>query len=67
MAKSFKKYFSFFGILIATVSLKINSLLTSLHHLIDVSIPKIMNKLHISSLKPIKLYSTNKYNTQGKN
>ncbi|AXH12434.1 hypothetical protein [Halarcobacter bivalviorum] len=67
MAKSFKKYFSFFGILIATVSLKISSLLTSLHHLIDVSIPKIMNKLHISSLKPIKLYSTNKYNTQGKN
>lgn len=67
MVKSFKKYFSFFGILNATTSVKINSLLNSLNYLINIDIPKIMKKLHVSQLKPIKLYSTNKCNTQGNN
>lgn len=60
MTKNLKRYFSFFGILIATVSLKMDSLLNSLKYLINVDIPKIMKILHISQLKPIKLYSTNK-------
>ncbi len=60
MTKNLKRYFSFFGILIATVSLKMDSLLNSLKYLINVNIPKIMKILHISQLKPIKLYSTNK-------
>ncbi len=66
MVKSFKKYFSFFGILIATVNLKISSLLNSLRHLIKNNIPKIMNKLYLSFLKPIKLYSSNQINIKGK-
>ena len=65
MIKSFKNYFSFFGILCATVSKKLHSYASQIVALITIDIPKITKLLLLKQLKPIKLYSTNKIN-QGK-
>jgi len=59
MIKNKKKYFSFFGILAATVSRKIDSIHSSISSIIRQILPKIMKTLHAKQLKPIKLYSTN--------
>lgn len=64
MTRCFKKYFSFFGVLNATVNRKIKSMLISLDSHISNNLPKIMKTLHSKQLKPINLYSTNKYNSQ---
>ncbi|XPV70144.1 MAG: hypothetical protein ACNI25_06100 [Halarcobacter sp.] len=59
MIKCRKNYFSFFGVLIATVNRKINSINNSILSIISQLLPKIMKTLHARQLKPIKLYSTN--------
>lgn len=59
MMKNKKRYFSFFGILVATVSRKIDSINSSILTIIGQFLPKIMKTLHLTQLKPIKLYSTN--------
>ncbi|RXK14195.1 hypothetical protein CP965_01740 [Halarcobacter mediterraneus] len=64
MTRCFKKYFSFFGVLCATVNRKIKSMLISLDSHISNNLPKILKILHSKQLKPISLYSTNKYNSQ---
>ncbi len=59
MIKNKKRYFSFFGILSATVNKKIDSITNSISTIISQTLPKIMKTLHAKQLKPIKLYSTN--------
>lgn len=59
MVTSKKKYFSFFGILIATVSRKMHSFYSSIETIINCNLPKIIRLLLSKQLKPIKLYSTN--------
>ncbi len=59
MIKIKKKYFSFFGILAATVNGKIHSAHSSISTIIRQILPRIMKTLHARQLKPIKLYSTN--------
>lgn len=54
-----KKYFSFFGILFATVNKKIDSFFSKIAVLINISLPKIIKLLLSKQLKPIKQYSTN--------
>ena len=54
-----KKYFTIFGILAATVSKKLQSICCSMHSIIINNVPKILNILLSTQLKPIKLYSTN--------
>lgn len=65
MVKKSKNYFSFYGILIATVSSKIHSQLNKIACLILINQPKILKSLHEKQLKPIKLYSTNQIKSQG--
>lgn len=59
MINKTKKYFSLFGVLIATVSRKILSINCMFHSLLLNNIPKITKLLLSTQLKPIKLYSTN--------
>ena len=65
MVKKSKNYFSFYGILIATVSGKIHSMLNSIACLLLLNLPKILKSLYSKQLKPIKLYSTNQIKSQG--
>lgn len=55
-----KKYFTLFGILCATVDIKISSIYSLIQNLITLNIPKITAILLSKQLKPVKLYSTNK-------
>ena len=59
MVKNKKNYFSFFGILIATVNIKIHSQFSIITAIINKNMPKIAKLLHAKQLKPIKQYSTN--------
>lgn len=54
-----KKYFTFFGILIATVKKKIQSFNAMIDSILIKEIPKIIKLLYQKVLKPIKQYSTN--------
>lgn len=54
-----KNYFSFFGILIATVSIKIESFSSKIASLIKINLPKIIKLLLSKQLKPAKEYLTN--------
>lgn len=56
-----KKYFTFFGILAATVDRKISSLNSLIDNLLTINIPKIITILLSKELKPVNLYSTNKH------
>lgn len=53
-----RRYFTLFGILVATINRKMNSLFSSIDSILDVQ-PKIITILLASQLKPIKTYSTN--------
>ena len=53
-----KKYFSFFGILAATVNRKLLSFTCMIHSILS-KVPEITKILLHKQLKPIKLYSTN--------
>ena len=59
MISKTRKYFSFFGILIATVSRKMLSINCMFHSVLANKMPKITKLLLSSQLKPVKLYSTN--------
>ncbi len=59
MIKNRKKYFSFFGILLATATCKIDSYFSMIVTIISQTMPKITKLLLKKQLKPIKLYSTN--------
>ena len=54
-----KKYFSFFGILAATVNRKMHSHFSAIITNISQNVPKITKLLLAKQLKPIKQYSTN--------
>lgn len=58
MISKSKKYFTFFGILAATVDRKIHSLYCIIDN-IKSNISKINRLLLAKELKPMKLYSTN--------
>lgn len=58
MNSKHKRYFSFFGILAATVNRKMISHLSSINSTMSV-LPKIISILLETQLKPIKTYSTN--------
>ncbi|WP_419769720.1 MAG: hypothetical protein ACNI3C_10340 [Candidatus Marinarcus sp.] len=58
MTTKTRKYFTFFGILAATVNRKISSLLSSMHSILN-NVPKIVDILLSTQLKPVKTYSTN--------
>ena len=55
-----KKYFSFFGILAATVNRKIASMYSSINELLLKNISVIIKILLERELKPMNHYSTNK-------
>lgn len=59
MKSKSRKYFSFFGILIATVNEKLQSFTCAMYSIVIDEIPKITNILLHKQLKPIKQYSTN--------
>ncbi|QKF82167.1 hypothetical protein [Halarcobacter ebronensis] len=59
MIRNYKNYFSFFGILCATVNKQLHSNESKILALLKVDIPKIIKLLLSKQLKPIKLYSTN--------
>ena len=53
-----KRYFSFFGILMATSNAKLNMFYSKFDNYLE-KLPKIKNSLIKTELKPIKQYSTN--------
>ncbi len=59
MVKNKKNYFSFFGILLATVNRKIHSQISIIDSIISQNVPEIVRLLLAKQLKPIKQYSTN--------
>jgi len=59
MTKNKKSYFSFFGILLATVNRKILSKISIIASIISLELPRITKLLFAKQLKPIKQYSTN--------
>lgn len=59
MVKNKRNYFSFFGILLATVNRKIHSQISIIASIISSSLPEITRLLHAKQLKPMKQYSTN--------
>lgn len=59
MKKNSKSYFSFFGILLATINRKIHSQISIITSILSLNIPKIIKLLHAKQLKPIKQYTTN--------
>jgi hypothetical protein len=59
MIHNTRKYFSFFGILIATVNRKLQSINCMIHAILLDEIPKITKLLLKKQLKSVKLYSTN--------
>ena len=58
MLSKSKNYFTFFGILAATVNRQIHSFYSSIATLISKEIPKINKLLLSKELKPIKTYTT---------
>ena len=59
MISKTRKYFSFFGILSATVNTKLQSFNCMIHAILVNTMQKITKLLLLKQLKPIKLYSTN--------
>jgi hypothetical protein len=59
MINKTRKYFSFFGILAATVNKKLQSITCTIHAILSNSMPKINKLLLLKQLKPINSYSTN--------
>ena len=59
MINKTRRYFSFFGILIATVNRKLQSINCTIHAILVNTMPKINKLLLLKQLKPINLYSTN--------
>ena len=59
MLSKSRKYFTFFGILAATVDRQIHSFYSSIDALMTKDIPKITKLLLSKQLKPIKTYTTN--------
>lgn len=55
-----RKYFSFFGILAATVNRKLQSFNCMIDAILSNTMPEITKLLLLKQLKPINLYSTNK-------
>ena len=53
-----KRYFSFFGILMATSNVKLNMFYSKFDNYLE-KLPNIKNSLIKTTLKPIKQYSTN--------
>jgi hypothetical protein len=53
-----KKYFSFFGILIATVNRKLQSFNCMIHAILVEEMPKITKLLQQKQLKSINRYTT---------
>lgn len=60
MISKTRKYFSFFGILAATVNRKLQSFNCMIHAILSNTMPEITKLLLLKQLKPINLYSTNK-------
>ena len=59
MIKNKRNYFSFFGILLATVNRKMHSQTSIMTSIISKDMPKIAKLLHAKQLKPVKQYSSN--------
>lgn len=59
MISKCRKYFTFFGILAATVDRKLQSFYCMIDSILSQDLPKITKLLLSKVLKPIKLYSTN--------
>lgn len=59
MISKTRKYFSFFGILAATVNRTMSSKLNSILSILSTKVPKIADILLSRQLKPVKTYSTN--------
>jgi hypothetical protein len=53
-----RKYFSLFGILIATVNRKLQSFNCMIHAILLDELPRITKLLLLKQLKPIKRYTT---------
>jgi hypothetical protein len=53
-----RKYFSLFGILIATVNRKLQSINCMIHAILLDELPRITKLLLLKQLKPIKRYTT---------
>ena len=60
MISKTRKYFTFFGILAATVDRQISSFYSLISNLLTFNIPKITAILMSSQLEPVQLHSTNK-------
>ena len=60
MISKTKKYFTFFGILAATVDKQILTTYSSINAFIEKNIPKITKSLVQIILVPVNQYSTNK-------
>ena len=58
MIHNTRKYFSFFGILIATVTRKLQSFNCMIHAILLDEMPKITKLLQQKQLKSIKRYTT---------
>lgn len=58
MINKTRNYFSFFGILIATVNRKLQSFNCMIHAILLDEMPKITKLLLLKQLKPIKRYTT---------
>lgn len=55
-----KKYFTLFGMLAASVDMKINKFYAQLQRLLELDVPRIINILISTQLKPVKQDLTNK-------
>ena len=58
MIHNTRKYFSFFGILIATVNRKLQSINCMIHAILLDEMPKITKLLQQKQIKSIKRYTT---------
>lgn len=59
MISKTRKYFTFFGILAATVSRTMSSLFSAISSTLSIQVPQIQNILLSRQLKPVKTYLTN--------
>jgi hypothetical protein len=57
MINKTRKYFSFFGILAATVNIKLQSFTCMIHAILVNTVPKINNIILLTQLKTNKLHS----------
>ena len=57
MINKTRKYFSFFGILAATVNIKLQSFTCMIHAILVNTVPKINNIILLTQLKMNKLHS----------